>query len=545
MSVDVRSVWRTPTLPGRPTGRCDTARVDEPARDQRIILGNTGQNVLGLAIGALATFAAQVIMTRRLGDEGFGVVTLATQFAFIAAAATRFGMDVANVRLVAILVGRGQAARARGLVRRSVAIAAAVSFPFGLAVFLLAPTLAGAFSGRPETAEGAFRAAAVAIPAGALAFTYMGATRGLKIMRFTLYAQWIAQPIGWIAFTLAFWAALQDTPDVASAAFSASWALALAIAWYGWQKEQSRFSGAAMGDGIPEERFGSLLRFGALRAPATLFSQLIFWTDFFVLSLLWSDQGPAGAAATGVYGAVLRAGQSLFLFLTSVSLTFSPFVADLHHRGETERHDGLYKQVTRWTLAATIPVLLLLAVLPGPVLRIFGGEFVQGEAALRILIVGMIVPVMVGTVGFILIMAGRTGWDLLVYAGGFAIDVVLALALARPEALGIEGAAIAQAATLTVSAIARLMLVRRFLGIWPFDAGYLRLAPAAAAGGIVMALAHAVMPADTWLLDLLVSFGAGSVVYVVALVAFGLPVHERTMVFRMVRKVLRRGRPAA
>ncbi len=519
--------------------------MDEPARDQRIILGNTGQNVLGLAIGALATFAAQVIMTRRLGDEGFGVVTLATQFAFIAAAATRFGMDVANVRLVAILVGRGQAARARGLVRRSVAIAAAVSFPVGLAVFLLAPTLADVFSGRPETAEGAFRAAAAAIPAGALAFTYMGATRGLKIMRFTLYAQWIAQPIGWIAFTLAFWAALQATPDVASAAFSASWVLALAIAWYGWQKEQSRFSGAAVGDGIPEERFGSLLRFGALRAPATLFSQLIFWTDFFVLSLLWSDQGPAGAAATGVYGAVLRAGQSLFLFLTSVSLTFSPFVADLHHRGETNRLDGLYKQVTRWTLAATIPVLLLLAVLPGPVLRIFGGEFVQGEAALRILIVGMIVPVMVGTVGFILIMAGRTGWDLLVYAGGFAIDVVLALALARPEALGIEGAAIAQAATLTVSAIARLMLVRRFLGIWPFDAGYLRLAPAAAAGGVAMALVHAVMPAERWLLDLLVSFGAGSVVYVAALVAFGLPVHERTMVSLMARKVLRRGRTAA
>ena len=76
--------------------------------DQRVILGNTGQNVLGLAIGALATFAAQVIMTQRLGDRAYGVVTLTTQFAFIAAAATRFGMDVANVRLVAILVGRAK-----------------------------------------------------------------------------------------------------------------------------------------------------------------------------------------------------------------------------------------------------------------------------------------------------------------------------------------------------------------------------------------------------------------------------------------------------
>jgi O-antigen/teichoic acid export membrane protein len=138
------------------------------------------------------------------------------------------------------------------------------------------------------------------------------------------------------------------------------------------------------------------VRFGALRAPATLFSQLIFWTDFFVLSVLWSGQGAEGAAVTGVYGAVLRAAQSLFLLLTCVSLTFSPFVADLHHRGERGRLDGLYKQVTRWTLAATIPVLLVLLVLPAQVLRIFGTEFVSGASALRIVSLGMIVPVMVG-----------------------------------------------------------------------------------------------------------------------------------------------------
>jgi O-antigen/teichoic acid export membrane protein len=513
-------------------------------RDQRVILGNTGQNVLGLAIGALATFAAQVIMTRRLGDVGFGVVTLTTQFAFVAAAATRFGMDVANVRLVAILEGRGQAARARALVRRSVAIAAAVSLPFAALVFALSPWLADRFSGG---AEDAFRAAAVTVPIAALAFTYMGATRGLKIMRFTLYAQWIAQPLGWIALTIALWALLDDTPAVAGWAFGASWGLALLIAAYGWRKEQRRFPSVAdEAPGIAEERTGALVRFGALRAPATLFSQLIFWADFFVLSLLWSGRGAAGAAATGVYGAVLRAGQSLFLFLTSVSLTFSPFVADLHHRGERERLDALYKQVTRWTLAATIPVLLVLAIVPGPVLRIFGGEFVEGASALRILIVGMIVPVMVGTVGFILIMAGRTGWDLAVYLGSFAIDVGVASWLARPEgSLGIRGAAIAQAATLTVSAVARLFLVRRFLGIWPFDAAYLRLVPAAAAGGLAMALAHAVLPEEKWLLDLVLSFAVGGAVYVAAVFAIGLPPNERGSLVRLAGRVLGRGRAAA
>ncbi|MET0800633.1 MAG: polysaccharide biosynthesis C-terminal domain-containing protein [Actinomycetota bacterium] len=513
--------------------------------DQRVILGNTGQNVLGLAIGAAATFAAQVIMTRRLGDRSFGIVTLTTQFAFIAAAATRFGMDVANVRLVAILVGRDEAARSRTLVRRAGLIATAVSVPFAVLVFAAAPSLARTFSGSESVATPAFRAAAVTVPFAALAFTYMGATRGLKIMRYTLYSQWTAQPIGWIVFTLGFWAIWSTTAGWASWAFAASWVLAFVIAAYGWVKEQRRFPHEVTGAGIAEEHTGALVRFGALRAPGTLFSQLIFWTDLFVLSLLMSDRGAAGEAQVGVYSAVLRAGQALFLFLTSVSLTFSPFVADLHHRGERATLDGLYKQVTRWTLAATIPVLLVLAVMPGSVLRIFGGDFVEGEAALRILIVGMIVPVMVGTVGFILIMAGRTGWDLLVYVGGFAIDIGLALALARPDALGIRGAAIAQAATLTFSAIARLLLVRRFLGIWPFDASYLRLVAPTVVGAVVMAGVHALMPEAKWLVNLLVSASVGTGVYAVAVFAMGLAPDERATALRLVGRVLRRGRAAA
>jgi len=536
---------RVPPRVGRGGLRALRAAVEgvlpaERFADQRNILGNTGQNVVGLGIGALATFAAQVLMTNALGPERFGVVTVATQFAFIAAAATRFGMDVANVRLVAILVGKGEAGRARGLVARAGAIAGAVSAAFAVLAFLGSGALAERFTALPREAAPAFRAAALAVPLAALAFTYMGATRGLKIMRYTLYAQWTAQPLGWIVLALAGWP-IARTAGVTTLAYAASWALALGVAWWGWEREARGLVGRREGAGIPEERTAALLRFGALRAPATLFSQLIFWADFYVLSRLSSGRGLAGAADVGVYGAALRAAQSLFLFLTSVSLTFSPFVADLHHRGERERLDALYKAVTRWTLAATIPVLLVLAVLPGPVLRIFGGEFARGEAALRILIVGAIVPVCVGTVGFILIMAGRTGWDLLVYLGGLAIDVGIALALARPERLGIAGAALAQACTLSASAVARLLLVRRFLGIWPFDRHFLRLAAPAAAGAAAMLALDALVPDARWALDLLVAGGLGAVAYLGALVAVGLKPGERRAALALARGVLRLG----
>jgi O-antigen/teichoic acid export membrane protein len=234
----------------------------------------------------------------------------------------------------------------------------------------------------------------------------------------------------------------------------------------------------------------------------------------------------------------------VFLFLTSVSLTFSPFVADLHHRGERDRLDALYKNVTRWTFAATIPVLLVLLFLPAETLRIFGREFVVGADALRILIAGLLVSVAVGTVGFILIMAGRTGWDLAVYLGGFAIDIGVAVALAGPDRLGMRGAALAQALTTSFTNLARLVLVRRFLGIWPFDRAWLRLVVPTGLCAVTIGLTHAALPADRWFVNLAGSAAAGAIVYVAAMLVVGLGRGERAAAMRLLRRRGRVSEPA-
>jgi len=474
-------------------------------------------------------------MTRTLGSSLFGVVTLTTQFAFIASTATRFGMDVANVRLVAILMGRQEAGRVRALVRKSVVIATAASVGVGVAVFLLASWLSSTFvePGLQQQGKVAFWAAALAIPFAAVTWAYLGGTRGLKIMRHTLYIFWIGQPVGWILIAVAGWYVVAKTAEWTSFAYALSWMVACGAAWWAWERETRGFEGRTERGGIPEERTRALLTFGLLRAPATLFSQLLFWIDTFVLATIHPGQ-------VGVYGATVRTGQSLLLFLTSLSLVFSPFVADLHHRGEREKLDSLYKSVTRWGLAITMPILLALAILPGTIMRVYGDEFVSGRSALLILIIGLIVPVIVGTVGFILIMVGRTGWDLLVYLGSFVTAVGIAVVLA--PRYGMRGAAIAEAVTLTLSAIARLMLVKRFVHIWPFDRWFLRLIPATIAGGITMWAAHTVLAGPKWLIDLGGSIVAGSLVYGVVLLMFGLKPGERRALLSVGRRLLRSSR---
>src|SRR5439155_13057555 len=274
--------------------------------------------------------------------------------------------------------------------------------------FFGAGIIARAFGASGSEGRTAFEAAALAIPFVSLCQVYLGGTQGLKIMRYTVGIFWAGQPAAWIVVMVVGWTAAR-TLDTSVLAYAISWIVATAAAWFVWERESRSFAPvpASSGENV------ALARYGAPRAPAALLAQLLFWTDYFVVSRYVTK------ADLGVYAVAVRVAQALLLFLIAVNYIFSPFVADLHARGERDRLDGLYKVLTRWTVAGTLPILLTLSIVPGAVLRIFGGSFATGTTALRILLIGQSVNVATGSVGYILLMVGRTGWDLPVHAGSF------------------------------------------------------------------------------------------------------------------------------
>ena len=252
---------------------------------------------------------------------------------------------------------------------RAAVISTVCSVIVAAVVFAFAGSLARLFaSERIETGTTAFRAGALAIPFAALVQVYLGGTRGLKVMRHTLYVFWIGQPLGWMVLIVGGWLVARSV-GVTTLAYSLSWALATAAAAWLWYRETRGYGSDPPAPG----EVGGLLRYGAPRAPAALFSQLLFWTDLFVLARY------ASPVETGIYAAAARAAQVILLFIISVSLMFSPFVADLHARGERDKLDRLFKQLTRWTMAATLPLFVVLAVTPASALRLFGSEFGQGQ----------------------------------------------------------------------------------------------------------------------------------------------------------------------
>ena len=68
-------------------------------------------------------------------------------------------------------------------------------------------------------------------------------------------------------------------------AYSLSWVWASAAAWYSGDARAAAWVAAPMEPGA----LGKLMRYAGPRAPAALFSQLLFWTDLFVLTRYATD----------------------------------------------------------------------------------------------------------------------------------------------------------------------------------------------------------------------------------------------------------------
>jgi len=481
--------------------------------EERTLFTGTALNVVGLVAGVLAALGVQILLGHTLPPGGFGLVTVAVQVAFVASAGSRFGMDMAAVRLVAIGRGALDVGNLRSLVDRCAGIALVVSVLVGAGLAATAP-LYGDYSR-------VIALAAASVPLIAVTNVYLGATRGLGQMSQTLYVFWIGQPLVWIAVTGAAISAGGAT-DAAVGAWDASWLLAALAARVLWRRAAAGYADRP----ASREEVKAAVRYGLPRAPAALLAQAMFWADLWVLAAFESG------TELDAYSAAARISQVLLLFLTSVSLVFSPFAADLHARGERDRLDELFKRSTRWALAATLPLLIVLFVAAGDVLRAFSPRFEVGEEALRILLVGQAFNVATGSVGFILIMTGFTGVDLVDNAVGVAVLVALAVGLTA--AFGIEGTAAASAVSIAGLNGVRLLQVRRRVGIQPYERSYLGLALPGGAALLAAFGAHALMADRSWWLSLAATALAGLAAYLVLLPVV-LPAEERAVLRERLR----------
>ncbi|MGA9316387.1 MAG: polysaccharide biosynthesis C-terminal domain-containing protein, partial [Solirubrobacteraceae bacterium] len=216
-----------------------------------------------------------------------------------------------------------------------------------------------------------------------------------------------------------------------------------------------------------EQRTGLAIdfwRFAGPRGFAGMFQIVVFWLDILLVGAMVSRY------AAGVYGAVSKLAVVGGFALEGSRLAIGPQLSGLLARKEYARAADLYQSATRWLMAVSCPVYVLFAIFPVVVLGIFGHRYTAGAASLVVLSLAMLVSLGTGNQTIVLLMGGKSSWNLVNALAALAVNVGLNLAL-LPR-IGILGAAIAWAASIVVDNVAAIIEIWVLFHLSPFGPGY-------------------------------------------------------------------------
>jgi O-antigen/teichoic acid export membrane protein len=456
------------------TAAAAPATGEETRQDLTSLARGSALNLIGAAATGLLHFVLLVVVTRGLGATGTGAFYEATALFLILSGAATLGSDVGLSRMVPRYRALG---RVRDL-RRGLAVGlwpvAAAGCLLGLLSWVYAPQLGDTFSrhGAAETAQLAdfIRAFAPFVPVSALSLATFAATRGFATMRPTVYLDKIARPaLQPLLVLLAVLAGAGST--VIALAYLGPYvpALAAGLVWMGMLLRRSerrhRLQGALAPQ--PARSLGQLWRefwrFTGPRGLAALFQTTSLWLNTLLIGALRSTK------EAGVYAASSRYLAMAAMTAMAIRQVLAPKLSELLARRSTERAAAAYQTTTAWMVALNWPIYLALLTFGPALLKVFGRGFAGGDVVLYVLSATMLIATAVGPVDVVLLMGGRSSWNLINTVVSLAVN--LALNFALTPRYGLAGAALSLAVGILLNNLLPLVQVWRSMGLHPFGPG--------------------------------------------------------------------------
>jgi O-antigen/teichoic acid export membrane protein len=427
-------------------------------------------NLIGAVSSGVFGFLLFVVVTHGLRRSGAGVFFEAIAVFSIVANTSELGADDGLVRMIP---------RYRALERtQDLRITLAVGlWPVALAGALLggllivfAPQLSDLFirdPGRAGALVPYLRVLGPFVPIAAVSTTALAGTRGFGTMRPFVAVDNIGKPF--LRFLLAF---LVLAAGLGSLAVAMSWAVpvllgllvALRALWLRLRAAERHDPLHGDPPRVPRDVSGEFWRFAAPRGASVIFATTIFQLDTLLVGALRST------GQTAVYTASSRFLMVGGFALQAVQLVTAPLISDLLARRSPERARTVYQVATLWLVVPAWPIYLAIAVYAPVFLRVFPPSYQAGQTALTILALAQLVAMATGPVMVVLLMGGKSGWTMAI--SGTSVVMNIALNLVLIPRFGINGAALAWAASIVFNNACGMILVRVLLGLNPFGGAF-------------------------------------------------------------------------
>ncbi len=419
--------------------------------------------LLGAAVSACAGVLVVLILTRALPAAEAGTFFVVTSVFLLCQTVAKLGTNTSLVYFISRFRSLDVPERISGCLRSAFGPVLGVSLLIAVAMFLAVPWLVGALLGAPsEQAQTALRVLAVLVPVAAVADVTVSATRGFDTMVPTVLLDRVGRSVlQLLAVALAVLLGWQ-----AAGILVAAWGLPYLLpAVLGGRDLTRRVRAALAHRRVAAEPLGAaeFWRFTGPRALASIAQIALQRLDIVLVAALL---GPVPAAVYTAATRVLIIGQ---LSNQAISSALQPRLGELLAREDITATNAAYRAATAWLVLLNWPLYLLFALFAPVVLSVFGPAYTPGESVVLILSAVMLLASACGMVNLVLVMAGRTTWNLANAVLALGVNVGVDLLLI--PRLGIAGAAVGWAAAIAVSNLVALAQIYLSKGLHPFGAG--------------------------------------------------------------------------
>ena len=443
-------------MTGEPVTVDSTRRRGAAATDG--LVRSSLASLAGGAANAILGFGLVLVVSRGYGATTAGVFFAVVAVATILGNAVELGADTGLVRDVSRFRALGRAAEVRSLVRVAILPVAIAGMAIAVATAIFADGIASlVVPDQAALAADLLRATAIAIPASALAVVLLAGSRGFGTVVPLVAVQNIGIPLGRLVGAVVAVAA-----GLSVVALAASWMVVVVLGGVAAVAIIRRLAARGAVDGHTPLEPGAARSFWSFSAPRGVAGMIEITTVWFGVLLLSSL---STARDAGIYAAMSRYVLAGMIVVQALRIALAPRMAALLATGDARGAGEVQRAGAAWTVLGSWPLYLLLAIFPGTLLGFFGAEFRDGATALAILAVGMLTTLASGTAHTLLLMAGRSGLNLLDRAIALGLQVGLGVLLVPHY--GLVGAAVAA----TVGAVAgnalALVQTRRLIGTEP------------------------------------------------------------------------------
>lgn len=404
-------------------------------------------SVIVRSVGAVATLAMTLVLTRQFGADASGVFFLAFAVVTFTGTLSRAGLESTIVRFVGGAGSVNQGRRVTDVLKKALVLSAPLTLFTAALLFSCAELIAIHLFKKPLLTA-PLQAMSFAI-AGLNLLTLFG--MGLQGLRRTISSVSILK----IATPLFFIALLTiiGAKDISSAGLyytiAASIAGVLSIVLFSLVKPQN-----SQGDAISWHTLTQSSRplwSGLVAQQITLFSGQI-------LCGIWLSSGDVALIAVALRIAMLTS-----FILLAVNMVVAPQFAALHNNGQQKELQRLAIDASKLLLIVGLPIGIFLLVWANVLMVQFGTGFDSGATVLRIITIGQLVNIATGSANILLISTGHEASLKGTHFVGAAMSLTMGLLLT--PTLGVIGAATATAVGIAVQNIMTVYKVNKKTGL--------------------------------------------------------------------------------